>query len=305
MLKYFLSEMTSEGYIYSCDKICIKGKLNFFEVSTFTRSLSDFLYFNYCSEISDCISLPWSPKGLLEYKHAERYGIGDYRYNLNMVLTDNSSFYFGYLHNSQKNGIVYWKIEMNPNKIMPCAFVSSFISFVYSCSVFSSIKISQLDIAFDFPLDRSSFYLEKDKRISTIVNDGNNNITEYLSKHNSNGFCKLYNKTIESHLDYVLTRFEITLKDNFYYSSLCSVLPKLHIYDKSQINFSEIPVELSQNDAVFVDLLRLHPDFKKRLTFRKQLKFSPYLDFQAPLFVVDRVLYDHLIFKIKEVFLFG
>lgn len=304
MLNYFLHERTHEGYVYSCDKICIKGDLNYFDLKSFGRSLSNFLLSSYMADIRDSLNLPWQKRGLMEYKNFERFGIGEYRYNLNISLTDKSSFYFGFFHNSNGLNKCSWKIELNPNKCLPCDFVMDFIHFVYSNSKPSSIVISQMDIAFDFPLARNCFYLEKDRRISTIINDGFNNTTEYLSKHNSHGFCKLYNKQIESNLKNVLTRFELTLK-KFNYKSVLEVFPRLHIYDNSQIQIGESPAELSVNDTVFVELLRLHPEYKKKLTNRKQQKFAPYLDYEAPLFEIDRMCYENLLLKIKEVFLNG
>ena len=240
MLNYFLHERTDEGFVYSCDKICIKGDLNYSDLKSFGRSLSNFLLSAYMLDIRDSLNLPWQKRGLMEYKNFERFGIGDYRYNLSISLSDKSSFYFGYLHNSNALNKCSWKLELNPNKCLPCDFVMDFIHFVYSNSKPSSIVISQMDIAFDFPLARNCFYLEKDRRISTIINDGFNNTTEYLSKHNSHGFCKLYNKQIESNLKNVLTRFELTLK-KFDYKSVLEVFPRLHIYDNSQIQFGENP----------------------------------------------------------------
>ena len=303
MLSYFISESTKENYIYSCDKICIKGTLEYSVFKNFGRSLSDFLLKSYSVGIADDLLMPWNSRCLLDYTLYERFGISEYHYNINLKLSDNNSFYFGYLHNSNETGVCTWKIELNPNKCLPCSFVTDFLSFVYSCSKLKSIEISQCDIAIDFPLKRDCFYLEKDKRISTIINDGYNNTTEYLSKHNSHGFCKLYNKTAESKLDEIITRFEFTLK-KYDYKSACDVFPKLHIYDNSQITFNDELPALSQNDEVFVELLRLHPEFKKRLTSRKQNKFAPYLNYDAPLYSIDYNCYISLIEKIKNVFLY-
>lgn len=302
MLNYYLHERTKEDYIYSCDKICIKGKLEFININSFGRSLSDFLLFGFGKSISDDMTYPWSVKSLKDYKCYEKYGMSDFHYNLNITLTDDSSFYFAYQHNSQKLNECSWKIELNPNKCLPCDFVLDFIHHVYSFSKQSSIEISQMDVAIDFPLERSCFYLEKDKRISTIINDGYNNTTEYLSKHNNHGFCKLYNKTSESKLSEIVTRFEITLK-KFDYKSVSDVFPNLHIYDNSQITMDENLSELSQNDMVFVELLRLHPEYKKKLTSRKQNKFEAYLNYEAPLYLLDRDCYHNLINSIRGVFL--
>lgn len=301
-MNYYLFEKSPEGYIYSCDKLSLIGKLHYLENDTFASEISDFLLLKYSSAISDTNALPWDFNQLSDYAHYERIGKSEFRHNISIKLSNGSSFYFGFAHNSSLSNSKTWKMELNPNKCLPCEFVIDFINFVVGRSKLSSIRISQMDLAIDFPLSRNSFYLVRDKRRSTVVNDGSDNITEYLSKHNSHGFVKLYNKRIESKLDYDLTRLEITLKE-FDLKSVLSVFPKVHVYDMSQITIDEVREPLTVNDTVFLELLRMHPEYLKKLTYRKQQTFNPYLNFDAPLYQLNADCYLRLYENIKAVFL--
>lgn len=301
-MNYYISRKTKEGYIYSCDKICIVGKISYEFAFNFGIELDDFLYKSYLNGVSQQSIRPWDYIEFSDYSNYLKFGFSEFRNNISLKLSNGSSFWFGSHHNSEKGSKLSWKLELNPNKCLPCDFVYSFLNFLKGRSKVSSVRISQFDMAIDFPLKRSCFYLNKDLRMSTIINDGNNNITEYLSKHNSHGFVKLYNKTAESKLDYDLTRLEITLKE-FSVSNVKSVFPSLHVYDKSQISFKEQLPELSDNDSVFVDLLRLNPEYFDKLTYRKRQKFVPYMNYDAPLYKLDVECYIKLLKQIKEVFI--
>lgn len=302
-LKYFVSSQTPEGYFYSCDKICILGKFNFFEIDIFSAELSNFLLSRFSRTLAADLSLPFgSSNAILDYKYNQRFGVGEYRNNLNISLSNGGSFYFGYYHNSNRDNSFTWKIEINPNKCLPCDDFFDFLHFIYSRSVCNRVRISQIDLAIDFPLSRDCFFLEKDRRIYSLVNDGNGNITEYLSRHNSHGFCKLYDKQKESNLDNPLTRFEITLK-KFCFADVVSAFPVLRFYDNSQIELNSILPDLGQNDTVFLDLLRLNPEFFKRLTYRKRKLFEPYLNLSCSSYEINKDCYLQLILKINEVFL--
>lgn len=302
-MHYFVSETASDGSVYSCDKICIVGKISYHFLDVFSSDLSLFFIKYNCDSSINETSLPFGYKGLKKETYYERFGIKYYRNNFEILLTDDTSFYFAYKHNSQigKDNEVSWKIELNPNKCLPCDFVDEFIRFIISRSKPVTVRITQLDVAIDFRTERNNVYLEKDRRVYTRIDSGSDNITEYLSKHNEHGFVKLYNKTSESNLDYTLTRLEITLKE-FTCKGFQDVFPVVHLYSENQITFEDELPELSQNDEVFISLLRLHPEYFKKLTFRKQQKYRSYINFSAPLLEPDVVAFVNLIDKVRDIF---
>ena len=304
-MHYFVSETASDGSVYSCDKICIMGKIYYTFCDTFSSDLSMFFIKYDLNSNSNVTFYPFveNIKGLKKYHYFERMNISSFRNNFNIDLTDDTSFFFAYKHNSQlgNNTDVSWKLELNPNKCLPCDFVTDFISFLASHSKPTSIRISQMDIAIDFREKRNNVYLVKDRRVHTRIDSGSDNVTEYLSKHNQHGFVKLYNKTAESNLDYVLTRLEITVKE-FTWNDFLNVFPSVHVYSDSQITFDDKCLDLSQNDEVFLSLLRLHPEYLCKLTYRKQQKFQPYIQEEAPIIVPDMVAYLNLLERVRDTF---
>lgn len=299
-MHYFLFENALDNVIYSVDKVCIMGEFEYRYIENFSTELSWFLVGEYslCKEELK----PWLDTYLKDYKSYTKYGVGEYKNNLSFTLSNESSFYLGYKHNSNKIGACSFKVELNPNKCLPCDFVDKLLSFLICRCKFKTLRISQADIAMDFRIPRKNFYLEKDKRIYSTCNDGADNVTEYLSRHNSNGFCKLYNKSVESGLDYDLTRFEITLQD-FSHSNVCSVFPKIHYCDYSQIKLDETLPKLSQNDEIFVELLRLHPEKFQYLSRRKKNTFRPYLSYNAPIYELDWSAFEKLINRMVAYFI--
>lgn len=302
-MHYYLAETALDGSVYSCDKVCIMGKIGYQFLDLFSKELPFFLISEEAKEGSLDCNLPFGYKGLKKYSFYERMGIRFFRNNFELLLTDDSSFYFAYKHNTSigKENEVSWKIELNPNKCMPCEFVDNFICFLIARSKPISVRITQLDVAIDLRTERINVYLDKDHRILTRIDSGDDNITEYLSKHNEHGFVKLYNKTKESKLDYTLTRLEITLK-YFSFNDFNKVFPKVHVYTDKQITFEDKISELSHNDEIFVALLRLHPEYFNKLTDRKKQKLRPYLCDSAPLLKPDINAFVNLIEKVREAF---
>ncbi len=300
-MKYFIFEKTKEGYIYSCDKICILGKVDFNNLNSFGLEISKFFLSSLVSP-KDSDAFPWPTVQLLDYYNYPKFGRGEYRNNLSVKLSNNSSFYFAYSHNSDNKNNCSFKLELNPNKCLPCDFVSNLLLFLRSRS--QAFRISQIDLAIDFPFNRKSFNLAKDKRIYTQINDGENNITEYLSKHNSHGFTKLYNKTVESKLDYDLTRLEITLKE-FDVVEVSRVFPIVRFADFSQIKLNECLPKLSQNDEVLLELIRMHSDYFNKLSRRKKTLLKPYLNYDKPIYQFNADVYLKLFNKVKEFFIYG
>lgn len=301
-MHYFIFETASDGSVYSCDKICITGKIGYHFLDTFSSELSMFLISSEVREGIDNEKYPFGYKGLKQYSYYERFGIRFFRNNFELLLTDESSFYFAYEHNSSihNNNYCTWKFELNPNKCLPCEFVTDFINFIIARSKPASVEVSQIDIAIDLKVSRFNVYLEKDQRTYTRIDSGTDRVTEYLSKHNENGFVKVYNKGRESDLSFDLTRIEITLKD-LSYSNFESVFPQVHVCDDVQISFDDNEADsLSQNDQIFLNLLLMHPDYLHKLTFRKQKKFKPFLDQFAPCIEPDIMCYVNLIERVRD-----
>lgn len=153
-------------------------------------------------------------------------------------------------------------IEFNPNKLFGCSVdvndfndwksglindnpfildseIPDVVVFKQYLAVFGfiykyakKIDIARYDLAVDFPVERGSVLLLKDKREYGITMKASDDYTEYLGQRDAPGFTKVYNKQKESKLAFPVTRLEITWNDfifdnfqkrvpSFYFQRLC------------------------------------------------------------------------------------
>ena len=150
-------------------------------------------------------------------KYYNSFNIGDFKENYVLEVGEGQSFWLGYMHNAQdcKNGAVYnpntkhnLTIEFNPNKIK----IDGFLKFLLNFIPISSWIVKSCDFSMDLKiniLDLCGFNKKRFKDLRTF-NCGYDNITYYMGRTDNR--IKIYNKTIESDLDFNLTRVEISKK---------------------------------------------------------------------------------------------
>lgn len=191
-------------------------------------------------------------------------------------------------------------IEFNPNKtdmdVIDYLF-RVFRAYSVRMSQKSIFELVRYDLAIDIPVDRHYVRLLKSgKRSYTRIEDGA--LTEYLGKHNSNGFTKVYDKTAESDLDYELTRIEVTC------DSLQPTLPDIHLEQyQTSIDFD---FDLNKTDKVLVELLRRCDDTDRAYWFRqlgrvKQDKVRDYVFSEADMFKYDKAAILHVIDVVENI----
>ena len=157
-------------------------------------------------------------------------------YNYNIKIEDGISFYFGFLHNTEKRSIderstYNLTIEFNPNKVQADKVL------LYILDLSSEWYIKSLDLAIDLKINILDVIYDKGlKRKVKIENNGFDDKTYYIGK--GNGRVKIYNKKKESKLEieHDLTRVEISLEyDDFLISNMIiykfdkSVFPELFL----------------------------------------------------------------------------
>lgn len=279
---------------YSIDKVILTGKFFYKNAELFMRDLS-------VLELQDGYvdDMPFD-------KIVENMGyyisnrIGTYMNNFNIKLVNDrgeqASYFLGVVLNSGSDKIEQWKIEFNPNKILPCPFFEKMLGLLKKYSVPNRVKLKYWDLSIDFPLNRLNVSLERDKRMYQLITKSALDRTEYLGARQTSGFCKLYNKTIESGLDYDLTRFEITL-DCVNYLTIFSKMPKLLMLNNSQMTF-DILSTLSQNQTVMLELLMLHPEYLQKLDSRGRSKYRACFDKLSQNFVIDKKCIDYLVERV-------
>ena len=180
-------------------------------------------------------------------------------------------------------------IEFNPNKLYDQVELIKILSFLNLNNV--HLDLASYDIAIDIPYNKKFVSLVKDKRIykKFCYDCQGVNVTEYLGQSANSGRVKLYNKTIESDLDYELTRLEITTSCTDY-SVVKNQLPKLLVCGDLNLLAG---AKLCKSDFVLLQLLWLCDDpsfYFKQLGRDKQEKLKPFissgfdLDFQEGIF---------------------
>jgi hypothetical protein len=140
----------------------------------------------------------------------------DYHYNIT-VKNKEYGYWMGYKHNSScdNNDFV---LEYNPNKVRNDILVdyilNNYFNKVTCYDIRYSPKVCSVDIAVDIPINILNCLVFKQTKGRYMFYSGSterdDDFTIYIGK--GPGRVKLYNKAIESGLDYDLTRYEVSLK---------------------------------------------------------------------------------------------
>lgn len=169
-------------------------------------------------------------------------------------------------------------LDFNPNKCMDSNQCIDDLKYLRSlCCVFD---LARWDLAIDIPLDRSNVHLVKDRRKYELHEHSYNDRTEYLGVRNTAGRVKLYNKTVESKLDYLLTRLEVTLGTIDYVkkkNDILRLLPEILTIDTQQNMCID---DLKDTDKVLIQLINScdYPMYYfKQLGRDKRHKLKPYI----------------------------
>lgn len=195
-------------------------------------------------------------------------------------------------------------IEFNPNKTMDLA--RPYLEFIKNNSLYG-LTFVRCDMAIDIPISKNMITISKDSRkLSRIYrydlhSKDLNNCTEYLGCRSNNGFVKLYNKQIESNLNYVLTRLEITL-DSLEYKNFQKCMPNIHFL--KNINLCDMAM-LNDTDRVLMLLLLESDkpyDLINMLGRGKKEKFKSLLsNNNTELFEITFNLYMQFVINIKNI----
>ena len=144
--------------------------------------------------------------------------VKDYRYNV-VVKKNDYSYWMGYKHNSSQDNNDF-VLEYNPNKVHDDMLVdyilNNYFNEVTCYDVRYSPKVCSVDIAVDIPVNILNCLVFKQTKGRYLFYSGStgrpDDFTIYIGK--GPGRVKIYNKALESGLNYDLTRYEVTLKLN-------------------------------------------------------------------------------------------
>ena len=215
------------------------------------------------------------------YKTFLHYGILE---TLRVDKMQECSFWVGVDHNAkfEKSKYIDMVIEYNPNKCKGSFYLDRILRSFFVNNNTATVK--KIDFAIDFPLDITDVHLVRDYKSNyRVFDNGGSDRTYYMRKRGSNGAFKLYNKQLESGLDHVKTRYEVTLHIN---SSLQymdsykvdrSLFPQLRITSAVQMDFGMKTVEVTGTDKILLLACMEHPEYLKELGRKKREKIEELL----------------------------
>lgn len=255
-MKYYKEQKDKKGYIYSCDMVRITFDMQTDKLQAYNAYLEDIRRVDITTH-----PVCFQP---FKYKHMYTIDYGSQYGKLTLGISFNGS------------GADKYRcfMEFNPNKCMPSADCEKDVKW-FLCNA-SVSEVARWDLAIDIPVQRDLCELRKDNRKYGFEMRSPEDKTEYLGVRNSPGRVKLYNKTIESKLDYDLTRLEITV-DKLSLAAVQAHMPEVVIRAaQMSLHFDE----LGATDKLLVKLLRECPTpslYMNELFYRKRKKIEPYV----------------------------
>lgn len=278
---YYIYETLPNNYVYSIDNLRICFNLHY--------KYNDFIEFLKLVENAELNDL------ICKYYHSTKYYSFEHLYTISSKK-DKISFTIGFSKEGNHNFEFDGFIDFNPNKVGEWFYFTEFYQEFIKYA--SDLKLRRYDLAIDLPFKRSDVKLIKDRRSYHFLKD--RSITEYLGKRSNHNFIKLYDKTVESKLDYDLTRLEITVDADH------------------EIQFPEVKIkalttgktfsELSATENVLLQLLDLAGDpyyYVNQLSRVLKTKMKDYLSVDYIDFEFEAIYLYKLLDKVNDKFIKG
>lgn len=279
----FISNFNHCPLTYSIDKCVVVGFLEFRKIDYLLNAIDKLYYKHLNITCKKEMSIPWITDELFFY-HTTYYEnkknlsfLHNFSFELKDGMTgDMNTFWLGLGFNRFGNvDYTRWKIEFNPNKVLPCAFTDELFQLLLVNSYDVSLK--EFDIAIDLPLKREAFSMStKNGRKYSLIYNSDKDKTEYSGTRHSNGFTKIYNKTLESKLKTDITRIEFTFTDINYKSAIVG-LPDIFITDYKQLAIDGVG-ELNDTEKFILHTLIDYPERINELGRKMKNKMKSILD---------------------------
>lgn len=168
----------------------------------------------------------------------QSFKLGTFRGQYSVRLDSGVSFWVGCALNGASTDWARHRVEFNPNRVAENEVFRAVLRFIVenTRAVYRSVR--RFDLAIDIPVERSNCFLVKDRRLYIERRHGQE-LTQYLgSKSSTVGRVKLYNKQVESALDYPLTRLELTIDPATPYDKVN--FPEVYVLDALDLCTDEI-----------------------------------------------------------------
>jgi hypothetical protein len=204
----------------------------------------------------------------------------DYHYNI-VVRRGDYSYWMGYRHNSSKDNVDF-VLEYNPNKVHDDELVK-FILFNYfnraTCyNVKYSPRVCSVDIAVDINVNILNCLVFKQTKGRYLFYSGStgraDDFTIYIGK--GPGRVKIYNKALESGLNYDLTRYEVSLKLDKPLQSIRSV--KVDVETKPILKIIDMQIGMDPELRATLSGLLQEPYLINQMSQYKRKKYREMID---------------------------
>lgn len=240
MLYYYNSQKDKNNYVYSLDMVRLRFELP--KDDTRRKSVED--YFNTWRSDIDHYPPNFKPfkyRNLTEIDYGTGKLIVGWRFN--GATTEDSLACF---------------CEFNPNKLMTgekaYQFQKDLQAITLNCV---NVDVARFDMAVDVPYRREMLALfNPTGKKYTLERYSENNKTEWLGVRNSDGFVKVYNKTLEAVVSQDgeclpdLTRIEVT-SDSISSLHVMKLMPEVYVKPE-QIAFADV----GKTDNAILQLLQ-------------------------------------------------
>lgn len=173
----------------------------------------------------------------VDVTHWNSFKMGSFREQFSIRFQEGDSFWIGAVLNGKRPEWGRVRVDFNPNKVSEHEVFQLLLGYLVSSTRPMHRKIRRYDLAVDIPVLRQDVFLVKDNRAYVERHHGQE-WTRYLgAKSSTVGRVKLYNKQIEAHLHYPLTRLEMTLDPAISYNEIN--FPVVYFLDDLQLCFYE------------------------------------------------------------------
>lgn len=187
----------------------------------------------------------------VEITHWNSFKMGSYKEQFSIRFQDGNSFWIGVVLNGRKPEYGRVRIDFNPNKVAKHEVFQLLLEYLVGNARPMHRVIRRYDLAADIGVLRQDVFLVKDNR-AYIERRHGQEWTQYLgAKSSAVGRVKLYNKQTEAHLNYPLTRLELTLDPATPYDKIN--FPTVFYLDDLQMCFEE--TKATETERFIIDAL--------------------------------------------------
>ena len=281
MVEYYKPVFDGSNFV-SIDKIRLKLVFDsILKIEEFVKKI-DLLMFDY---LADYLTVSYKD---YKYRYLFTFKVFKYSFSLGILLNhhcvdgvESRTGFFEFNPNKILGGLILQDGVLDSfeclSKYDTCPFVDDvcfdsknriediFFKVFMLIKQYCSITIKRYDLAVDIPVSRVDVHLFKDTRKYTQFYRSAYDVTEYLGTGQNSGRVKVYNKTLESNLDYDLTRFEITL-EVLTYESFLKVMPRIKI----------LKGEKADCKNVLLEVLEMIPACDRNMILRKMSRSTRY-----------------------------